>query len=397
MEIGKIFVWTDQCCDYVPILSCVTNLVDLIQKISIDLFVDQSTVDQSRYYTHIQEKTYKRCFSLIFLFFLGNLIFAIYDFMHRNEDFAPPAVDNMTCRNPPITSEEMEEANKQAVICNSKNVCEFKPSPEDGNKNLNNYNINEDRVFQPYLFKIKLDLNQLIRVPSSFKKNHKFMLEAVKINDKSILYASNDLKNSKKFMLAAAEINYLTLFHASYRLLNDDDFMLKAVKIDYKTFSSASYDLKKCKAFVFNALDIDYRVLSYITQDLSKDQNYMLDVASMDYRALEYASDEFKNSEELMLKVIKKDYRAIAFVPYWMIHRSSFLFKAVEKDYRILEHPDIKKHRANWLFMEEAIKINYRSFKYISQSLKSNSYFIERALEINDRISSLNYLGLQVK
>lgn len=63
--------------DYVPGLSTVTSLVDLVQKAFLHLKGEQ-VVKSSAYYTHIQDKSKLRCVALL-VPVLGNIVVGLYD------------------------------------------------------------------------------------------------------------------------------------------------------------------------------------------------------------------------------------------------------------------------------------------------------------------------------
>lgn len=65
-------------CDYVPVLSTASNLVDLFQKYIVFPFVDTNTLQQSRYYTHVMEKSSLRCILLLFPV-IGNVFVFLWD------------------------------------------------------------------------------------------------------------------------------------------------------------------------------------------------------------------------------------------------------------------------------------------------------------------------------
>ena len=63
--------------DYVPVVSTITNIVDLYRKCVMDS--GEQTAPINRYYTHLQQKSYARCIALL-IPIVGNLIVALYDF-----------------------------------------------------------------------------------------------------------------------------------------------------------------------------------------------------------------------------------------------------------------------------------------------------------------------------
>ena len=76
-RLSNFLVNADKICDYIPGISTVTNIVNLVQKIFLETLVPDSMIWKSHYYTHLDEKGYIRCLLAILLPVLGNyLIFA---------------------------------------------------------------------------------------------------------------------------------------------------------------------------------------------------------------------------------------------------------------------------------------------------------------------------------
>jgi len=68
----------DQFCDYAPFISSVSNAVDLFQKCVVIPCLSQKTIAGSHYYTHLSNKNFSRCITLLFPV-LGNLTVYLYD------------------------------------------------------------------------------------------------------------------------------------------------------------------------------------------------------------------------------------------------------------------------------------------------------------------------------
>lgn len=82
MKVSSLLVKADRLCDYIPLVSTVSNLIDLFQKYVVLPFLHQDTIKASRYYQHLQQKSFLRCIALI-IPILGNIIVGIYDLVHR--------------------------------------------------------------------------------------------------------------------------------------------------------------------------------------------------------------------------------------------------------------------------------------------------------------------------
>lgn len=81
-RIGNFLVKADNICDYIPVVSTATNLVDLFQKAVVIPKLDADVISSSHYYTHLKNKGIFRCLALL-LPFIGNLLVAISDFREQ--------------------------------------------------------------------------------------------------------------------------------------------------------------------------------------------------------------------------------------------------------------------------------------------------------------------------
>ena len=81
-SISHFLVKADHFCDYIPFVSSVTNLIDIFQKCVIVPLMDKSQIAASHYYTHLNQKSFSRCF-LFIIPIIGNIIVGIFDFSNK--------------------------------------------------------------------------------------------------------------------------------------------------------------------------------------------------------------------------------------------------------------------------------------------------------------------------
>ncbi len=77
-RLSNFLANADRICDYIPGVSTVTNIVNLVQKIFLETFVPDSMLWKSHYYTNLDEKSYTRCLVAL-LPLIGNLLIASGD------------------------------------------------------------------------------------------------------------------------------------------------------------------------------------------------------------------------------------------------------------------------------------------------------------------------------
>jgi len=83
MEIGKYLYRADVICDYVPVISTVSTIVNLFQKFFVIPYLNRDYVNSSYYYSYLNQKSTNRCISLL-VPIIGNIIVGIFDFKYRN-------------------------------------------------------------------------------------------------------------------------------------------------------------------------------------------------------------------------------------------------------------------------------------------------------------------------
>ncbi len=78
--IPTLLVNIDQFCDYIPVISTLTNLVDLVAKCILKLVKNPQLFFGNHYFRHLDNKSFSRCFTLLF-FGIANLMIGIIDFV----------------------------------------------------------------------------------------------------------------------------------------------------------------------------------------------------------------------------------------------------------------------------------------------------------------------------
>lgn len=65
MDIQKLLVQSDKICDYIPVLSTITNFVDLFQKYIVLPMLHRPSIETNRYFAHLDKKSPFRCVLLM--------------------------------------------------------------------------------------------------------------------------------------------------------------------------------------------------------------------------------------------------------------------------------------------------------------------------------------------
>lgn len=83
-KVHSLLVRLDKNCDYIPVVSTLSNLVDLFQKYAVIPLISESKLKDHRYYTHLNQKSIVDCL-LMAIPVIGN-IFAYYRPQQRKTD-----------------------------------------------------------------------------------------------------------------------------------------------------------------------------------------------------------------------------------------------------------------------------------------------------------------------
>ncbi len=83
--VSNLLVSTSYVCEFIPLVSSATNLVELFLKCAVLPFMDKATIASNHYYKHIDEKSFSRCILLV-IPIIGNIIVGIYDLYMKNFD-----------------------------------------------------------------------------------------------------------------------------------------------------------------------------------------------------------------------------------------------------------------------------------------------------------------------
>lgn len=329
----------DRDCDYIPILSCFTNAVDLIEKFYISAKgKGDSSLENGVYYSHLQRKSYFRCLMLVVLPFVSNLIFGIYDLTNKqqqNQLSQKNGQDDMSLKN---ASAERKEDKQQVMSAVMQKGMALKFAPDD------------------------------------LKKDRDIVLAAVRQNGLALQFASDDLKKDKDVGLAAVSQNGLVLEDLPENLQKDEDIVLAAVKqnpeairkakvlneaiifhaynltkpltlaianINFaiknnssfseqlvKMYGNSTVEITVDKAFLKNALWRDHKLIQYIPKDilydydfvrelltpeLIKDRQFIISLVKKEGLILELLPD-YQNDKEVVLEALKVNKAAIEFV-----------------------------------------------------------------------------------
>ena len=167
------------------------------------------------------------------------------------------------------------------------------------------------------------------KADKKLKSDREFILEAIKINPNSFLFASKKLRSDREITLAAvadegnlreadkslrsdreivlAFINNdgTALWHADKKLQSDREIVLAAVRNDpcygIPSLAFADKKLQSDREIVLAAVSQNAEALNYAGEELKSDREIVLAAVSQDAKALDYAGEELKSDREIVL------------------------------------------------------------------------------------------------
>lgn len=100
---------TDEFCDYVPVVSTISNLVDLFQKATVLPCLKKSSIDGSSYYAYLKQKSFSRC-AVALIPVVGNILVGARDCVIKAKASSPrlESVSTKRAQSEVISREEYE-------------------------------------------------------------------------------------------------------------------------------------------------------------------------------------------------------------------------------------------------------------------------------------------------
>ncbi len=161
------------------------------------------------------------------------------------------------------------------------------------------------------------------------KSDREFILEAIKINPNSFLFASKKLRSDREITIAAAAYPHAlreadkslrsdreivlafvnndgtALWHADKKLQSDREIVLAAVRNDpcygIPSLAFADKKLQSDREIVLAAVSQNAEALNSAGEELKSDREIVLAAVSQDAKALDYAGEELKSDREIVL------------------------------------------------------------------------------------------------
>ncbi len=262
----SLLVQADRACDYIPVLSTVTNLIDLFQKCCCSC----EPKPKDHYYKHIQDKSVLRCITLL-IPVVGNLIVALYD----------------ACSVPSDRQKLLAAINRDAAVFQRstsplKHERQFILDAVRANPAVVRYLQGIDEEIA--LLAVSIDGMVLEWIPEQIQSTdrdrdgieisraldyRKVVLKAVKQNGLAYAYAGN-LQNNAEVLEAAVRQNAGAYYYASEDWKRTRARVKEVVGWNWQAFQHAHVNRRKEVAFVRELVKIEQRVVNFAAQAVKR-------------------------------------------------------------------------------------------------------------------------------
>ena len=174
-----------------------------------------------------------------------------------------------------------------------------------------------------YLENIRTERNvEIMRlIPRRFTRDPEFVLQAVEVSERALVYASEELRQNPQFVLDAIRLNRGVLQYAPEELRNNPEFIIAAMRINLEVLQFASDELKNNQEFILDAVRINGRALGYASDNLRNDEDFTLVAIRENAEALRTVPFQFMGDENFALKALKTNSNAFNYLSYSVMQK----------------------------------------------------------------------------
>lgn len=342
---SKNLVYADNVCDYIPIISSISNAVDLCFKevLRTSNLAETPPTDYTHYQWHLQEKSTLRCIILMLLPGIGNFIFFVYDCINRNysnEEFVFNLVQQ------PGRSGELKNASLELRTNPRIILAAIRTEPEHFGPPTQ---AQIDRIRQ-----LRPDRDGIIRPDPNI---------LYETRESAILHASPILKYSIDFLRLACSTNGKVLLHAN--LDGKRDLIAVAHAVNHTPS-------------VYRLVDMSLR------QEDSKESVELADLALRFGTNIKIVPNIVKNNRQKALNAVRQNPNVLQDLPQFK-DDNEFADVALEKNgeaYKYLS-PRLKQDR---YYAEKAVRKGC-SIEHLPTAFRGNEYMVRLALENGNMIN----------
>ena len=272
----------DEVCNFIPGISTVTNLVDIIQKLAL-FFKKESVIAEDSYYTLLDQKSFLDC-ALLMIPVIGN----IWIGRQHSKSRALAAV-RKDGWNLGYFHKKFQNDKEIVLAAVRKNGTALKYASE---------NLRNDTEI--VLAAVGQNGRALQYASENLRNDREIVLATVRQDGTALQYASENLQNDREFVLAAVRARGYALGYARKNFRNDREIVLAAVGQNGRALSDASENFRNDREIVLAAVGQNGWALSDASENLRNDRAIVLAAVRQDGHALRYASENLQNDRAII-------------------------------------------------------------------------------------------------
>jgi|GEM_PF-2893599 len=371
MQKVNFFTAFDRFSDYVPILSTVTNLIDLFQKCVVIPLMNQQSVSSSHYYTYLNQKSFLRCV-LLLVPVLGNIACGIYDFLQSDRKDVAPVQNKQVDLESSAKAQNISEVVPSHVSMETRQIIEeaqTHDSPKDTEETPKNEQEEASTTIQNKKEVLESsDKSGIVPSPDLMLGTGEIIEEA-QISD-SVKDAGEGSKDEQKAVSVTTQ--------SKAEVLEESSGKEGIVSAGIQTYDPVAEKAKILEEVQKNGLALESAT------DFQNDLDIVLAAVQNNGKALKYAGIDCRNNEEIVLAAIKDNTgSSFYYASDSLKNNEKFLLKAVGINGLILSGLDVDSpFRGNPIIVLAAMKQNLSAFKSASEGLKKGKKFLLQV--IND-------------
>lgn len=433
--IEKGLVGLDCICDYIPFVSSLSNIVDLVAKSILDKSIPYGGTT-NYYFTHLRAKSSNRS-TILLIPIIGNIVVCFYDiFAHMGNfmdhmgkkessldnwliwddqqailkymrdnlkgDFSYPSLAcvSQNLKNDKKFIIEYLSELKNSISCLSiKNTFELTKLENRESDVLKHVGLRLQGDKDVVMAALDVGYRSFRYASEELRDQNEILLKAIKDDPRALEFASNRMRDDEALILKCVKENPLAFAFASEKLRNNKEFVRKVCEVSSSSFEHAGETLQSDKSFALELMK-KYRanaIFKSLTTELQKDEELVIEYVKGDGNRLECdVGRDFLSNEKVVLEAAKENPAALCYADEKFLKDEKFILKLLEERGAALKaqrettsgyirkssvlnllHSDLKGNRGIVL---EAVKQNGLELEFASEALRKDEDLVLEAI-----------------
>jgi hypothetical protein len=209
---------------------------------------------------------------------------------------------------------------------------------------------------------VQVDYRTMEFAAVSLKHDPGFCIEAARQDVRALAHAPLSVLSDVNTMLVITSSTPASsgLRYASISLLGNGGFMMNATRINYRSLEFALNNLKESRAFMLSVALQSPMAFQFACSTLRSDAAYMLQVAQANHVAAQFAAPHLLADLPFILSVIgKAGARVLRHVPRSMRESEHSMLEAIRLDFRAVHFAALSLRRSD-KFLHDAFGANMK-------------------------------------